>query len=326
MAEQKIQAYLFQQVKEKLPTGTSLADTIAEVLNISQDSAYRRLRNETPLILEEAKLLCEQFQLSLDQLFQLSANSVVFENVDVNVKENTFKGFLSGILKHLHYLASSKEKKIIYLATDITVFHYFIYKPVFAFRYFFWMQSVVQHPDFQQRKFSVDCLPADIYEMGKEILSVYAGIPSVEIWNAGAVNSFLLQVNNYRDAGLVTDAAAVEIYNALRLTLDQVCLQAEHGRKFLPGETLLTRKENYTLLYNRSNLGDNCILALHDNKKTAYLNYDVLNYMMTRDENFCESVHDNLQLIMRKSTLISSVSEKQRTIFFKILMAKIPRV
>lgn len=323
MTEKSIQEHLFQQVKERLPTGASLADAIADVLHVSPDSAYRRIRGETPLILEEAKTLCHAFHLSLGHLFQLSNNSVVFENVDVS-KENDFKAYLTSILQHLHWVASCKEKKIIYLATDITVFYYFLFKPVFAFRYFFWMRSVLQHPAFQQRRFSVDCLPPDVYEMGKEILSAYAKLTSIEIWNAGAVNSFLLQISNYRESGIMESASALAVYESLQKTLEHVRLQAEHGSKFLPGEAPRTKKENYTLFYNRSALGDNSILVLHDGKKTVYLNYDVLNYMMTQGEVFCNSVHEKLQLIMRKSTLISAVSEKQRTIFFNTLSAKIP--
>ena len=64
-------------------------------------------------------------------------------------------------------------------------------------------------------------------------------------------------------------------------------------------------------------LGDNTILVLTDQNKTAYINYDVLNYMMTNDEAFCSEAHDELQNLMRSSTLIIQTSEKQRNMFFR---------
>ncbi len=324
MKEKKIQDFLFQQIKQKLPEGASLAGVVADILHVSEDSAYRRIRCETPLILEEARSLCEQYNLSLDQFFHLSTNSVIFENVDVSHNANDFYSYLSGILEQLNWVASCKEKTIIYLPTDITIFYYFLFKPVFAFRYFFWTRSVMQHPDFQTKQFSTDCLPDDVYEKGKEIVFVYATIPSTEIWNVGALNSFLLQMSNYRELNVMDNHTALEVYSSMQQLLNHIELQAEHGKKFLPGQTPGLKKDNYTIFYNRGAFGDNSILVLHDGIKTAYVNYDVLNYMTTRSEIFCNSVHAKLQLMMRKSTLISVVGEKQRTILFNNLRAKIP--
>ncbi len=64
-------------------------------------------------------------------------------------------------------------------------------------------------------------------------------------------------------------------------------------------------------------------MAVTDHIKTAFLNYDVLNYMVTRDESFCGPCYDDLQNLMKRSTLISQSSEKQRNIFFGIMLAKI---
>ncbi|MBA2329659.1 MAG: hypothetical protein H0V91_08575, partial [Flavisolibacter sp.] len=65
MATQLIQDTLFQRIKEKLSPNQSLADVISEILFVSNDSAYRRIRGETPLVLEEAQLLCQHFDISL---------------------------------------------------------------------------------------------------------------------------------------------------------------------------------------------------------------------------------------------------------------------
>jgi hypothetical protein len=60
-----------------------------------------------------------------------------------------------------------------------------------------------------------------------------------------------------------------------------------------------------------------------DRAKAVYLNYDVLNYMTTSDETFCGQCHDDLHRLMKQSTLVSQTGEKQRNIFFNILLTKI---
>ena len=62
-----------------LPASVSLTDVVSEVLHVSSDSAYRRIRNETPLVLQEAKQLCEHFSLSLDQVLSLGSNSILLK-------------------------------------------------------------------------------------------------------------------------------------------------------------------------------------------------------------------------------------------------------
>jgi hypothetical protein len=91
----------------------------------------------------------------------------------------------------------------------------------------------------------------------------------------------------------------------------------------MPGEDPKTKKLNLTFFYNRVVLGSNTILVNTDDTKTAYLNYNVLDYMVTRDEKFCNQCSEDLNNMMRKATVISQTSEKQRNIFFGILLTKI---
>ena len=324
MPEKQIQEFLFQRIKEALPPGTSLVDTVAEILHISQDSAYRRIRGETLLVLEEAKTLCSHYNISLDELLQLNGHSIVFQNSPVDEQGIDFKSYLKGILHQITRLNAFNEKSIIYITNDIPLFHQFYPKSVLAFRAFFWMRTIFHHQHFSQQKFSVSWLTPEIEDLAREILSIYSTIPSIEIWNTESINSTLAQVNYYREAGLMSREDVLNVYAGVRTSIEHLQLQAEYGRKFLPGENPLSKKDNFQLFYNRVGLGDNTILTQYDGRKTVYVNYDALSYMSTSNEAFCNRAHQHLQTVMRRSTLISGVSEKQRNMFFNVLYAKLP--
>jgi hypothetical protein len=324
MPERQIQEYLFQRIREMLPSDASLVEVIADKLHISQDSAYRRIRGETQIVLEEAKTLCKEYDISLDQLLSLNKRSVVFDNVALGATTLNFETYLSGILYELNALEAHQEKSITYITNDLPFFYQFCYQPLFAFRYFFWMKTMVQDPAFAQRKFSMDCLPPATEAIGKKVLSTYNRIPSTEIWNTESINGTLSQIAYYIEAGILAKDDAVKIFEALHKTVEHLQLQAEWGCKFLPGENHQTKKQNFRLFHNRVGLGDNTILTTRDEVKKLYLNYDALSYMTTTDETFCEMVHQQLQIVTRRSTLISSVSEKQRNIFFNVLYSKFP--
>jgi hypothetical protein len=322
----RIQEYLFQRIKEKLSPEASLADVIAELLNVSTDSAYRRIRGETPLVLEEAKILCDAYDLSLDHLLRIKDNNVIFSLVELNNTNHSFEKYLHSILDSLKAIQSFEEKKIIYLTKDIAFFHNFCFRPLFSFHYFFWMKSIVQHPDFIDLQFSISVLSPELESLGKQILQTYNTIPSTEIWNTECVNSTIAQIEYYREAGYFKSEDDVDlVYDALRNTINHLKEQAERGCKFLPGENPDSKKNNFEFFYNRVVLGDNTIMAILDGRKILYLNYEVLNYMSTQDEKFCNDMYKKLQTLMRRATILSNVSEKQRNIFFNILHKKIPK-
>ncbi|MEO6069999.1 MAG: hypothetical protein ABIN57_11825 [Chitinophagaceae bacterium] len=325
MPQKLLQDFLFQQIKEKLAPQITLVDAVAASLYISIDSAYRRIRGETPLILEEVQQLCKEYKISLDRLLNVEGNATIFQVVQVDNKDYSFERYLTGLLQGLRQLQSYKSKEIFYLTKDLAIFHLFCYRPVFAFRYFFWMKSILQHPDFTNRSFNMDCLPPKIEDMGKSLLRIYNEIPSVEIWNNECINSTMAQIEYYREAGFFKNPDDIKIiYEGVKDTIEHIKNQAEIGCKYLPEEKPDLKKENFCFYQNRVVLSDNTILVLHDGAKTLYLNYDVLNYMVTRDEKLCEDVHLKMQNLMRRATILSTVSEKQRNIFFYTLLKKIP--
>ena len=150
--------FLFRRIKELLPPHISVVDSVAEILHISSDSAYRRIRGETPIVLDEARELCHYFKLSLDHILNVQGGSTLFQNIRVNNSDYNYEQYLKDILKQLQYIGSFIHKEIIYRTKDLPLFHNFYYKPLIAFRYFFWMNTILQHPDFSKRGFDMDCV------------------------------------------------------------------------------------------------------------------------------------------------------------------------
>lgn len=324
MPSDQAQEFLFQRIKEMLPPSVSLTDVVSEVLHVSSDSAYRRIRNETPLVLQEAKDLCEHFHLSLDQVLSLKRNSVLFENIRINNQKYSYEKYLSDIIGLTNQINSYKQKEIIYLTKDVPLFHSFYFRPLIAFRFHFWMKTILQHPDYVTKVIDLNSISPAIETLSMELSKAYTQIPSIEIWNTECVNSVISQIEFYKDSGLFSSGADIkDVYKAVKETIFHLKNQVEYGCKFMPGENPQTKKLNFTFFYNRVVLGDNTILVTTDNIKTAYLNYDVLDYMVTRDEGFCDQCMEDLNNLMRRATVISQTSEKQRNIFFGILLAKI---
>ena len=324
MPDYQSQEFLFQRIKELLPPHASLVDSVASILHVSSDSAYRRIRGETPLVLDEAKVLCQHFKLSLDQILNVKGGATMFQNVRIDTKNYNYEKYLAGLIMQVEYAGSFIHKEIIYLTKDMPLFHNFYYKPLIAFRYFFWMKSIIQDPGFANKGFEFSMLSEEAEKLSQKLIMAYNKVPSTEIWNTECINSTISQIEFYKESGLFTSSNDIKtVYEALEETIIHLKNEVEYGAKFMPGENPESKKSNFQFFYNRIILGDNTIMVVTDRVKTAFINYDVLNYMSTQDENFCNPCYDDLHRMMKKSTLISQTSEKQRNIFFGILLNKI---
>jgi hypothetical protein len=320
----KAHEFLFQRIKELLPTRISLADAVGERLNISSDSAYRRIRGETPLVLEEVNELCKFYRISLDQLLEINNDTVPFQDIRVNLENYNYELYLKDIRTRLEQIGDFAHKEIIYLSKDVPVFHNFYYKPLIAFRYFFWMKTILQNPEFANKKFDLNCVSPEIVSQSQGLSKLYNTIPSSEIWNTECFNSVISQVEFYKDSGYFSSVADVRtIYESLEATILHLKEEAAHGCKFMPGEKPETKKNNFKIYYNQLVLGDNTIMVITDMTKMVFLNYEILNYMFTRDEKFCSSCYHYLQNQMKRATLMSQTSERERNMFFSNLLNRV---
>ncbi len=95
--------------------------------------------------------------------------------------------------------------------------------------------------------------------------------------------------------------------------------QAEVGYKFKPDASELTFKATFQFYVNEVILGNNSIMVELDEVKHSFINYNVMNYMMTKDQRFTARSYESIQTLIRTSTMISSTGEKYRNKFFRFL-------
>ena len=106
MESNELQQAFFSTVKNSIPPHLSMVDEIADLLKLSYDSVYRRVRGEKPITMAELKILCEHFHISLDHVLQLKTDSVVFQAPNINKENEEFIDYLHGMLKQLRYFNS----------------------------------------------------------------------------------------------------------------------------------------------------------------------------------------------------------------------------
>jgi hypothetical protein len=319
-----VQQLFFHHIKSHLPPHLSLVDEVAGLLDISNDSAYRRIRGEKTISFEEVRTLCAHFRISLDQLFHLQTDTLLFEGKFINQTNFDFGGYLQDLLKLLLDTQSFQKKEILFMSKDLSIFHLFYFPELTAFKSFFWMKTILNYPSPGKKRFAADEFPPATQTMCTKIIETYNKIPSQEIWHVDCIDATIRQIEYYRDTKLfASDQDLAAIYDGLQKTVDHLEAQAEQGCKFSLHTPNAGTGAAFKLYVNEFVVGDNTYLVRLDDGRMVVLNHAVLNTIRTKDANFTKGTEEHFQNIIRRSAQISGVGEKERSKFFNTLREKI---
>jgi len=321
-----VQQVFFNHIKSILPHHLSMVDEVANLLDISNDSVYRRMRGEKPLTFEEVQKLCVHFNISLDSIFHLDTDNYIFSGKLVSSSNFHFELYLKKILADLEMIKSFENAEFYFLNKDVPLFHHFQVPELAAFKIFFFMKTILSYPDLATEKFSIEKIPPSFQTVGKKIAETYCQVSSTEIWNIGSVDSTLQQIDYYRDSRtFATKDDLVKTYEAIENVINHIEVLATKGVKYPIFLNENWAGARYTLYNNEVFLGDNTILVDGGPFRVAYINHSVINYMGTRDSVFCDHIHQSVQNTIHRSLQISSTGEKERARFFNQIRENIDR-
>lgn len=319
------QTQFFQLIKGAIPPYASLVDEISEVLNVSMDSAYRRIRGEKQLDFEEIKRLCQKFNISVDKIFCQDSDSILFQGKLNHKYEDSFKEWMEDVLAQLTLVNSFSKRHVYFLVKDMPPFHHYYHPLLAGFKFFFWMKSILFYESLKNENFSLEKnYFAPYQELTSKILKIYNKVPTSEIWNEEGLNTTLRQIEVYHEMGIIPDSnITLSLYNCVLEVIDHLEKMAETGRKSILGHPPHEDSGEYRLYLNEIVLGDNTFMAEIGSNKITYLNHSVLYFVGSTDQKFNEAMFSNLENLMKKSTLISGTGEKERKQFFNKLRKKV---
>lgn len=324
--ELNLQQFLFQQIKAKVPENLSFVHEIAELLEISYDSAYRRIRGEKELSMEELYRLSHRFEFSLDALLGIQANNVVFRKFSLTPRQYYIKDWLTTILEDIKRIHQTREKEIIYAAKDPPIFHYFHFPEIAAFKFFFWEKTIFDFPEYENKKFRLEDVNPEIVEIGNNILRSAVKIPTIEIWNEDTFRIFMRQIEFYWVSGYFEKRDdMLNLVDKMEKWVRHIQKQAEVGYKFYYGQPAEGIENSFKMYENEVVLNDNTIFVRMGENMATYLTFNVISLLVTRDPSFCSTVEGYMRGLMKKSNLISVSGEKERNRFFNKLLSTIEK-
>jgi hypothetical protein len=322
-----IQIQLFQKIRDQLSGHLSLVDEIAEVLEISNDSAYRRIRGEKALSIHEVQKLSDRYNFSVDDLTGSQFSSVTFKTSFLDGEHYSFGDWLASLLQFTLETSSVEEAEVIFILNELNIFHLIQFPEVCAFKLFFWQKSNLDFPEFKDARFSIGELDEDILKVSREITDHFVKVNTIEFTTEECLNSYLKQVLYYSEAGYFrSQNDALAICDNLHELVNHQQKQAELGFKYPYDRQPDGKEGNFRLYHNDIILADNTIVIKAGEMRSTFLTSNAINLMQSHNKAFYEYNYQWGMNLLAKSVPISGTAEKERNRFFRKLREQIDRV
>lgn len=314
----KLQSVLFDQIRNIFGDNILLVNKVSEVLSISSDAAYRRMRGEKKLDIGEVYILCKQFNIALDTFFNFQEHQVSFEyNPFIIQKPDECQHYLKIMLKNLKNIRAQDGSKLLYLVADVPILRLVNNYDLAIFKLFTWANSICNY-DKNYSTFLSQINSKYISHYFNEIKQQYVQIPSIEIWNANSFDSILRLITFYHETGYFEDIKIpYQLCNQLKKIVDELEFQVENGKK----DDNNSASVNFYI--SDVALENNYLLITNNNNYLCYIQLFSINGMKTYNPNFCKFTEKWINNIIKKSTLISGSAQKSRYLFFKTIRQKV---
>ena len=317
----KEQIRLFEIIKSKIPNHSSLADEIEDILGVSKESVYRRIRGQKLLSFKELKNICDKYILSIDDIFNSSSEkSILFQyKKNTLVDINNYAIYMKQLLESINNVAkSSSEKNLIFSAQDIPFYHFCKYPDLAFFKLYTWNTDLkCNNASFE--KFCATFEKNKIVDIYEQIFQAYLCIPSIEVWTEQTVDITLRLMEYYFDAGKF-DSKDTLLFLLDRFSdlIDTIRLFADEGHKNFE------RKIPFSLFSCSVDM-ENCFMLLKKGEQLmCFLKLYSFNIIITDNELLCADHKKWIDSLISKSILISGDGAfKERFQFFNKLKSKI---
>ena len=303
---------LFSLIQKTLQHNLNLINVVSELLNVSYDAAARRVRGDKSIDFEEAVLLCNHFNISLDSLAKATDEKTIqcqYTPINLSDDLNGYIAYLQELSNSIESVRMAPDGEIIFTAVDIPIYNYSAFQELTFFKLFAWCKSVNNcvgnYDDFVKRLDSKRL--SNFYD---KIVKNYLLCPSTEIWSDATIDQILkLLFHHYEMGHLGNEDFPLLICEQLWELLNTYYQWTEKGIKgssetpirFYVSDIDL----NNTYVLSRKNGTINCDLKLF-----------TINHFDIFDQRFCHEMENWLHTAIQRSTFITGTAEKQRYKFF----------
>jgi hypothetical protein len=220
----KLNKLLNEEILKKIPKNLKPIEYLVDILGISKESAYRRMRGEIPFSFEELTTLSLDLGFSVDEIIGKNKDNRIFFDLASNNDDKPEENFLSMFREYCGFtelICKSAEKEILISINRLSLSLLFKHDSLFRFFYYRWIH--------QTSNISINYPFSDII-IPKEVLDIRI---------------------KYRNLMKTLNNVSVIISKDIFLSIVKE-IQYYYGRKLISEQEILTLKQDLTKLLSNT--------------------------------------------------------------------------
>lgn len=300
------QEILLKEIRQIIGNETSINEALSNILQISYDAAHRRISMKSKFSIEETVILCQEYRISMDNLFQ-QKESLIIEKTKSIQSQADFKDYFEKSKQFLSDFNPS-ETTLYYSAKDIPM-NYAVAGTLFSkFKFFIWFNLLTNKKATAFEDFVFD---TSILNETSVLKQFFEQSKRIEIWNDTTINSSLQQIYYFFESGLLRYANAKLLLQDLVDIIDNLEQKCQ------------TNTPNFQLYHNELLILNNSVLFTTAQKSKFFLPYNALGYYVTSDKNACLEEKEYIANQLSNSKSLNQSGKKDQKIFFNKMRQKI---
>ncbi|MDR2144977.1 MAG: helix-turn-helix domain-containing protein [Tannerella sp.] len=310
------QVIFFEKIRQNLPDNYILADEVSALLGISPDSAYRRVRGEKKLNIDELITLSRHFNVSIDSALNNQSGNIMFRYspLDMSNMDNYYL-YMQQLAVLMEGIAKAEEKEIYFMAVDIPLPQFTAYLELTLFKIYTWFQSISKQP-VSYDKFCA-MLDLDLLKgIYTRITNAYRQIPSTEIWTHNTIDPIIHLLDYFPDLDCFENKDSFSLICSQLLELVEN-LERDAGREHKGNGPFFRMYLSPIAIMN------DFMITKRDGVNVTTIKLYTINGMFTSDALFCSEVEKWMQNSISKSILLSGNATRERFQFFRKLKDRI---
>lgn len=321
--QEKLQQQLLDRILDGFPRKSDAVDALCNLLHVSKDAIYRRLRGDSLLSPSEVALLARHFHVSLDELVHEDSDLVYFSFSALSSAANSVEDYLLGLHHNLNQLEHLPDVKVYFTSSEIPIFYYFLFEELAVFKLYIWGRSAWDFDYLKQQPFDVRLISPHAVALSREILDLYFRLDTTELWSINIFDNTLNQIEHHFVSGAIADPdQALSLCDRLTELAGHLQNMAAQGKKFKPRSSS-DHGAHFALLHNDSLYTNSTIFVDSPHLRRVFSTFGDPDYLVSSDRRICDFTHQWIQRLMGKSVLISAQAEGLRSGFFHQVRRKI---
>ncbi len=310
MTPEQLNIGLIEEMRAKLPEGTSVAKVLMDILFIGKEAVYRRLRSEVPFTLAEAATISHKLGISVDKLIGTTTPGNALFDINVFKANSPFQSYYQ-VMHHysreVAAISKGENSEVAFSANTIPLVFLLQCEMLPKFQFYRWLYQYDQ-VDFS-KKFEKFEMPDEIKGIHEQYVNAHKNFKtSLFIWDASLFESVVKDIRYFAGIGLISPESVLKMKEELLSIADEMELIATMG-KYSNGNNvyMYVANVNFEATYG-------CMKV--NNFHVGMLKVYSINMLTSKDPELYKAMHDWITSLTKFSILISQSGEMHRIDFF----------